>query len=344
MPLDPNNLKTFPQRLRDTSLNVLNVQEEKFFLQDVEVGLYGEVFKDGILLPEPSLEAIIWINEYGRIQHIAADNRWLTASRSELVKIRINYLQSLYDSEYIFKNKLDGEVLHLIHPFFHYEFGHLFDTLQKICVLSAEELDRVQYVIVNNTDKINRFSDHLSAIGLGDKVCSKKKPRTLFQCSKLFALSPIGNTANFSTESYDFIRGRYYSHFRIKENHNPSNRIFLSRLAPMSRPLSNATQIHHELEKVGIIILTGDESLEEHISIFSSASHIAGIHGSLFANSIFATERTQFLEYCPSTRLDYTFINKYKKQLLYKFIPVTPDGVDNSLKLDIEGLLSFYFP
>ena len=103
----------------------------------------------------------------------------------------------------------------------------------------------------------------------------------------------------------------------------------------------NDEYIHRELELIGVEIVDGSESLEFMVDSFSRSSHVAGVHGSIFANSFLVNENTKLLEFCPKGRPDYTFRNKNKLTSNYTHKLIDSDEGFN-VNLDLKELLDFY--
>jgi capsular polysaccharide biosynthesis protein len=120
-----------------------------------------------------------------------------------------------------------------------------------------------------------------------------------------------------------------------------SGGLYLSRnhVRPGVRGVINEDEVIKYLTSRNFTILNGAESLEETYYLFSRATKIIGPHGSLFANTMFCKEDCHILEYCPSNRIDGTFLNKLKKAKKYKQIIVESDESFN-IFIDIETMTS----
>jgi hypothetical protein len=332
---------TFSQDFSQTSFNLFNNKLRDVVISDASVLFNGAIISNGELLVSPSIETLIWISASGKVKHIASEHDWSTEKRGNLIFSRIKsisngYIESIND---FLCNDIRGHTLNLAHPFWHYEYGHFFDTFQKISLVN--NIEKYDSVLINNTSKVSEFETHLHVLGLSHLNIIEKRPNVLNNFEKLTYIFPIGNTANFTTDSYEFVRAKYYKYFDIVDDKKPDLKIFFTRRPPLTRYLSNYDEIESYLKSRDVLVFDGTESIETIVNSFSRASHVAAIHGSTLANSVFGNKHTKYLEFCPSKRLDVTFVNKYKYQLDYKQM-LFDTADDFNIELPLSILNEFY--
>lgn len=90
------------------------------------------------------------------------------------------------------------------------------------------------------------------------------------------------------------IRSKVLKH----ESKRPAGtKLFLSRKGASSRRLLNEDELFQVLQKHGFVAMDcGAHSLEEQVSIFSSATHVVGLHGAAFTNIIYCQPGTRIYE------------------------------------------------
>jgi capsular polysaccharide biosynthesis protein len=274
-----------------------------------------------------------------------ADPRWANRiTRLDVISERMRK-QVLYFEEKIKKTQEipvinDGTTLHLLHPFGRYVFGHIFDTMQKLYVTEKEHLD-FQSVLIPNTHEIIDFDLHLGALGITDKKIVKSD-HGLVRVNYLLFINPVGHPTSFIPESYLFIRNKYQKFFGVEENPAAEKKIFLTRRAgDFKRYLLNDAEVEVTLKKEGILYFDGKQTFKEIVEAFAHASHVAGVHGSLFTNNIYGNAKTKYLEYCPIARENHTFHHQYKLCSDYQHLLVDCDK-DFNISLDLGKILNFY--
>jgi hypothetical protein len=326
---------------RDTWINIFDSPRSHVYIRDCIVDFEtGLIYKDGEILWEAANEAIIWAGGW-----ISTDPRWKNRiTRQDVIRDRMIELNEN------FKNKInsngvdscqsDRTVLHLLHPFNRFVFGHLFDTLQKLYIAENLKLE-FHSVLLPKTNEIIDFDLHLNALGLQDKNQINSNGR-LISVKNLLFIMPVGHPTSFTPESYFYIRNKYQSFFGVDKNPESNKKIFLTRRPGVfKRVLLNDEEIESALREEGISYFDGSESFEQIIKGFAHASHVAGVHGSLFTNNIYGNERAKYLEYCPRTRENHTFHHQYKVCDSYRHVLVDADASHN-VSLDIKHLLEFY--
>lgn len=331
-----------PRKPFDNRHNYFNAKNTSYIIEECSVNQRGLLFKDEKVIFGAALEHICWLDENFSGSYIGKDKRFNTIDQPNLIFERLTGFQknielTLKDAK-VFKHK--GSTLYLKHPFWAYEYGHFFDTFQKISLLKEDI--KIDSILINYHHKINEFDLHLKIMNLDqyEKIIVTNA-KHIHSFEKLIYIPPVGGIANFTEESLSCIRKLYFKYFKIDEDKTPTKKLFLTRVSPLSRILKNSKVIHDKLIDNGITIFDGTEDLKTIVEAFSSASHIAAVHGSLLANSIFSNKETRFLEFCPNTRQDFTFQNKIKMSgsYIHKLIPCD-DNFD--VELDLNELFLFY--
>lgn len=326
---------------RDTWLNIFDSPKSHFYISDCIVDFEtGLIYKDDQIIWEAANENMVWNGGW-----ISGDARWRNRiTRQDLIAERMKKLTSYFESK-IKKTKTisivnEGTTLHLLHPFNRYVFGHIFDTLQKLHIAEKERLS-FQSALISKTHEIIDFDLHLKALGLADKKIIESD-LGLVRVSRLLFIPPVGHPTSFVPDSYLFIRNKYQKYFGLNENLQCNKKIFLTRRAgEFKRYLINDQEIEAALKKEGILYFDGRQTFKEIVESFAQASHVAGVHGSLFTNNIYGNEKTKYLEFCPRTRENHTFHHQFKLCSSYGHVLV--DGDDgNNIKLDLNDLKIFY--
>lgn len=326
---------------RNTWLNIFDSPQSHYYISDCIVDFEtGLIYKDGQIFWEAANENMVWYGGW-----ISGDPRWSNRiSRQDVISDRMKK-QTAYLEEKIRKAEAipeisEGPTLHLLHPFNRYVFGHIFDTLQKLYIAEKENLN-FQSILIPDTHEIIDFNLHLSALNLTDKKIIESD-RGLVRVKYLLFILPVGHPTSFIPESYLFIRNKYQKFFGVEENPDANQKIFLTRRAgDFRRYLINDSQIESKLKAEGILYFDGKQTFKEIVEAFAHASHVAGVHGSLFTNNIYGNEKTKYLEYCPRARENHTFHHQYKLCDSYEHKVVDGDR-EHNIALDLQQLLNFY--
>lgn len=329
------------KKYRDTWLNVIDEPSEFSYISkcivDFETGL---VFKDGKILWQCANENIIWHKRW-----VSTDSRWadrltrLDVLKERMTEIQDNFYKKLSETKEFIEIK-SGTTLHLLHPFNRYVFGHMYDTLQKLEIVEKNKL-AFNSVLLPGTSGIIDFDIHLKAFGLDKKELIRSN-HGLVKVNYLIFIQPVGHPTSFTPESYEYVRSKYQNYYGISSDTNPSKKIFLTRKrGNFRRYLLNDDEIYKNLSKEGILYFDGSEKFDEIYHAFSNASHIAGVHGSLFTNNIFGNASTHYREYCPEGREVHTFHHQYKLCKDYEHILVKGDE-ENNIAIDLHDLMNFY--
>lgn len=309
-------------------------------LVDGRTGLVG--FKNGELVNESLLEYVWWKPE------------WIGISYGDELQRRV--LKRVDDAKEGFRNSLTSKkiinldenhvYISLLHPHAIYSFGHLFDTLAKLNIAEKNlpDLKNIalltsDYSLIQNFDK---YIDILtgSKIKIVDNRFSDEDGFPMWACKKLILIKPKNRPANFTQETFDYVDKKFEQYYSLKKAEN--FKLFLARRSGYeSRYIVNFDEIKTALEAAGVVILYGNEPLDEIYRHFACATHVAGYHGSLFANLIYSKEHAMVLEFCSSTREDVSFMVKYKKKMSYTQLLIKADE-NNNANLDVEMLLNFY--
>jgi len=326
---------------RDTWLNIFDSPKSHFYISDSIVDFEtGLIYKDGRIFWEAANENMVWYDGW-----ISGNPRWADRiTRQDVISERMKKLTSYFEEKIkntaVIPEISGGTTLHLLHPFNRYVFGHIFDTLQKLYIAERDHLD-FQSILIPNTHEIIDFDLHLGALGLTDKKIIKSD-HGLVRVSYLLFISPVGHPTSFTPESYLFIRNKYQKYFGVEENPVADKKIFLTRRAgDFKRYLLNDAELEEALKKEGVLYFDGKQTFKEIVEAFAHASHVAGVHGSLFTNNIYGNEKTKYLEFCPSARENHTFHHQYKLCESYDHTLVNGDA-EHNISLDLNQLFSFY--
>jgi len=330
---------------RETTLNFFNNEKELEFIEDCLVQQRGLIYKDGNVIANTAIEHLIWLsgNLLDGPGYIGTDPRFHDYLRGNLILERLTgyskVVQNVLDSDHNIVD-LEGTSLHLMHPFWDYEYGHFFDTFQKI--LRLDNNIKIDNIILSNPKKVIDFNVHLECLGL-DKYNKIRiqSGNTLLRCKKLIYIYPIACHTSFTPSSFNKIRSEYFSKLKINFEEREGLKLFLARPNNIPRHLINDEEVYGALKKLGVQVLYGTEPLAEIIEKFSRATHVAAVHGSLLANIIFCGEDTKYLEFCPSNRPDFSFYGKYKLSPHYTHKLINADS-EHNISIDIDELKEFY--
>lgn len=330
------------KKFRDTWLNIIDSPNEYIHIQkcvvDLETGL---IMKDGKILWECANENIVWHKRW-----ISTDPRWADRiTRLDVIKERMQTLNSYFNEKLSMCNDIpeirSGTTLHLLHPFNRYVFGHIYDTFQKLQVVDKHQLS-FNSVLLSGSNEIIDFEKHLKVFNLDKKILAKSN-RGLIKVNYLLFVQPVGHPTSFTPESYDYIRSKYRNYYSLgDQEEQPTLKIFLTRKKGVfRRHLLNDDEIYESLKKHGILYFDGTQTFDEIFHAFSKASHVAGVHGSLFTNNIFGHSKTRYREYCPEAREVHTFHHQYKICKNYEHVLVKGDA-ENNITIDLNDLIKFY--
>ena len=332
-------MEFFITPFKNTELNFFHARQDFIFLQDVIVDFDTSlVYKDGSIIWDCAAENILWDPAW-----ITSDIRWGNKLfRQQLVLERMKALQDRFENKIQAQESIEtigGVSLHLLHPFGRYVFGHLFDSLQKIFV-AEKHCHQYDTVLLSDPREILNIEEHLKILDLDKKKCIYKSG--LAKIESLIYISPPAYPTTFIPESYNFIRSKYLNYYGLDGSVTPNKKIFLTRRkGNFGRYLANDQMMEAELKKQDILYLDGKQSFQEIIAAFSMASHVAGVHGSLFTNNIFGNIKTKYLEYCPNLREVHTFHHQFKLCENYKHNLVECDEGFN-ISIDPVDVLNFY--
>ena len=281
----------------------------------------------------------------------------------ELLKNKLReYFLQLLEKEGSVNNLTKIEdylTIHLLSSMGEYMYGHVFDIFQKAMVLEKLHFNNYS-LLCSNASQIVDFNKHLEALGfisdkhyyndhlIKDVLYTESVKDRLVYIKKLLYIKPVSAYFSFTKESLEFIRRKYFEYFNVK-NEEPIYKIFLNRNGVnIGRNANNYDELRDELLQRNIKIINGDEKLEQVVYLLSKATHVAGIHGSKFINSMFCPRVTKFREYCPDTKnsdrgLEFSI---YKKQLKlsedYELIRYASNSDRDNYTIDIQDLLNFY--
>lgn len=331
---------------RDTWMNFIDSQLPYLIVDDCLVdSASGLIYKNGDIVWEASNENLVWTSQSHSHDWISLDHRWENRrSRIKLIAERMDYLKIYFDSKLNSSNQILVEsdlCLHLLHPFGRYVPGHIFDTMQKIYTAECNNFLYDTCLLADPREMID-FDLHLKALGLDGNNNLFSEKNTIFKVKKLLFIQPLSTPTTFTKESFMLIRKKYFYHFNLSEDAQASKQLFLIRRKnKFKRNIINENQIENLLSKANVTIVDGSESFPVLINLFSTATHVAGVHGSLFMNTIFGNKNARYLEYCPKSRVVPTFKNAYKLCESYEF-HLSDSNSAHDIFIEPEELLKFY--
>jgi hypothetical protein len=330
----------YSEPFRDNWLNIFDTPKSHYYISDCVVDFAtGLVYKNEDIFWEGANENMAWDGGW-----ITSDARWKNRlTRQELITERMATMKRTFEEKLQKTSTIpqydNGTALHLLHPFGRYVYGHFYDTWQKLTIAAENKLHYDSVLLARHHEVID-FEVHLAAHDLKDMT---RLPTNsgLARIKSLLFVMPVAHPTTFTVNSYMHCRNMYYRHFGISPSTPPATKIFLTRRpGAFHRALTNNDEIERVLTTAGIQFLDGSEPLEIIVKNFAAASHVAGVHGSLFVNNIFGHETTRYLEYCPRSRPCRNFENQYKLCGSYEHVPV--DDVAHEMVLKIDALLAFY--
>ena len=330
---------------RDTWLNMIDSPQSFHYIDDCYVDAKsGLIYKDNDIFWEAANECLVWIGPKGTADWVVSDPRW--QDRIHRLKIFADRMESL--REY-FRRKLNNSsvvsidkecCLHLLHPFGRYVPGHIFDTMQKLHILKINNL-KIDSCLLSSSDEIIDFDFHKTVLGLS-AFYDVKNHGDIYKVKRLLFINPVGHPTSFTKDSFLFLRDSYFKALNISSEIYPSRKIFLTRRSGVfKRNILNELEIEEHLFALGVTVVDGSETFIELANLFASASHIAGIHGSLFMNSIFGNRHAKYVEYCPHNRVVKTFADAYKFCDSYDFTIIKADE-NHNMTLSKKDLSDFY--
>lgn len=333
---------------RRSTLNIFNNKNEYDILSDCLVMNHGLVYKDGGIVADFVIEQLIWLSlnletgHQGVSKYIRRDPRFKTFARWNVIMERLDGFNQIFNDRLnsCRIENVPGVTLQLMHPFHNYEYGHFFDTFQKI-VRVKKDLN-IQNILISNPKKITDFEEHMRCLELdGFNLLKIGGAEKIYRCEKLLYIYPVASITTFTPSSLNKIRDLYFSTLGIQTEGKPRLKLFLTRKSPLKRHLINHDELSEVMLDNGVEVLDGSEPLSVIVDKFSRASHIAAVHGSILCNIIFCDENTKFIEFCPASRVDTTFFLKLKLSQDYTHRLVETDESFN-MRLDQSDLINFY--
>ena len=341
------------EKFDETVFNLFPSNKAIFILSnvivDIDTGLIFDPERNQIVW-ECANEALIFNDREPFIDHAGlacSDTRdKIIADRKENAK---NYFVDKLQTAQLIDHECDFPVLHLLSSTSEYNYGHMFDVLQKIYTLDQITLNNFS-VLLSSIRKMHNIDDHLSAL------FSEYTPKyyyynrdNLVKVKTLMFIRPPVRPLHFIPETFDFLRKKYLNYFNISDVLAPNLNVFLLREQHLARSIENMDQLKEFLVANNITVVTGREPLKEQIEIFVNAKRVAGTHGSLFMNNIFCSEHTHFLELIPKSYVDKFGADwspwKYQHKLSknsYLTDSCADTGMYTDTVVDLDRLLHFY--
>ena len=137
---------------------------------------------------------------------------------------------------------------------------------------------------------------------------------------------PMQNLPDWITK---WLRDTFLSKIEFDQNNLPK-KFYIDRSDSISnlrhtRKITNEEEVKNLLIKNGFSIITlSNLSFVKQISLFKNATHIVGLHGAAFANTIFCDPGTLVVEIKPSTAGQVIENLAKKNNLIYKSISIVP--------------------
>lgn len=340
------------EKFDDSVFNLFPSEQAIFILSDVivdiDTGLIFDPERNQIVW-ECANEALIFNDREPFIDHTELSfsdtrNKIISHRKENAKKYFLNKLQTAQ----LIDHECNFPVLHLLSSTSEYNYGHIFDVLQKIYTFDQITLNHFS-VLLSSIRKMHNIDDHLSAL------FSEYKPKYyyynrdyLVKIKTLIFIRPPVRPLHFIPETFNFLRNRYLNYFNIDDVQTPSLNVFLLREENLSRSIDNMDQLKDFLFANNITVVTGSEPLKEQIEIFVNAKRVAGIFGGCFVNNIFCSKHTHFLELIPRSYIDRygddwsVWKYQYKLSNSYLTDSCSDTGEGTNSFVDINKLLHFY--
>ena len=273
---------------------------------------------------------------------IILDNKLIEGPSFQL----INNKNANIKENFVFKNgtprikrKLSGGVFVLLtggagnENYWHW----LFDVLPRLEILKKnEDINKVDYFLF--PDIKQKFQvESLNALNIPkSKRLSSKKYRHLEADNIIVVDHPYVLKNNPSHEIQNlpdwitkWLRDTFLSKIEFDQNNLPK-KFYIDRSDSISnlrhtRKITNEEEVKNLLIKNGFSIITlSNLSFVKQISLFKNATHIVGLHGAAFANTIFCDPGTLVVEIKPSSAGQVIENLAKKNNLIYKSISIVP--------------------
>ncbi|WP_341794983.1 glycosyltransferase family 61 protein [Rickettsia endosymbiont of Rhinocyllus conicus] len=133
-----------------------------------------------------------------------------------------------------------------------------------------------------------------------------------------------------------------------KDDIKTYDKIYISRKYASSRKIINEEKLIEEIEKIGFkVIYLELLSPHEQAQIFNKAKIIIGIHGSGFANLIFATPKCKVVEIDHGTNPPRSFYKRMANYMSCDYYPyyvdqTTEEHLEDDIKIDINKFMKFF--
>jgi len=236
--------------------------------------------------------------------------------------------QSLYIEECIILNSRASDnyyhwLIEVVPKWLLIESGAEYDSLP---ILVHGHMPDQHYVILQNLLGENRQVIRAGAgnrYTIGRAVVPSKLSKICFDPLPGIILSP--DDVCYHPAAIAFLRDR----FRTNSTIEPARKIYLSRRSSQlkKRKLLNQNEIETLFIKRGYeIVDMADLSFEQQVSLFESASHIAGVSGASFSNLVFANKNCHVILLAPSVaNAEIIFENLARSIGINNFFPVLGD-------------------
>jgi len=184
-----------------------------------------------------------------------------------------------------------------------YVYGHLWDAMQPLQAVEDLKIDGVLLHPIRS--QVRFLGLHLDIFGYPTKKRMALDALTQnYRVPKLVVPFLQCNPNHIDPDAKDWLANKYLNYAKLD---GAPRKLYLSRVAANERFIKNEDKVVKLLRDHGFTIVTGGESLQDHINWFHSAEVIIGYHGSLFKNILFCKNRPKVLEFRSKERPDSCF-------------------------------------
>lgn len=225
----------------------------------------------------------------------------------------------------------------------------LFDILPRIELLRISGyLEKIDFFIINY-ENLQFQQETLKILGIHEKkiITSNNRNFHYLVQGNLFITSHPSILGTINPWVFNFVRNT----FLLKIANQKPIRLYISRKKAPSRKIINETEFEKFLYEFGFTeIFAEDFSVQQMSEIVYNAEWIIGVHGSGFANLVFANENVKVIDIVAPHHIDayYWILTDYcKGKYAYLFaegfridenIDLVKNKIDTDLYIDIKKL------
>lgn len=301
--------------------------------ENIYVGPHGAIFnEDWSFNYEASQAFLVWDSNLKARSH---------AEQGMNFNDRIQQIREQAQKQSIIT--LEGSAPYALckHYYKGYPFGHWFETIGWLRHIQEHYI--AIYSDYGGIVGTKQLPEHFKAIG-AESVYVKEN-HTLF-VNKLYP-SILEDQVGFTTRNaINWLREKYFIYYKLS-NTNQHNKLYLSRnFFTHPNPIwtrrvdNEEAEVWPYLESLGYFRLQGNESIEEMIRLFYSASEIVFPHGSMICYAIFCNNNPKILEFISEHRYKEDFIRLLEKVGVdnYRIIKSKADPITNNITIDMNIL------